>query len=136
MTTAMVLHRVRSRLVNARETLINQLRAILLERGHRIALVAEMRANGSNSTNHLALNREFMDLVRAQEQARRLMTVPGVGVLNATALIAAVGECRSSCFSLFYSTNASSAARPTGCSRSLSDHPTSRSVVANFCIRL
>lgn len=31
------LHRVRSRLVNARKTLINQLRAILLERGHVIA---------------------------------------------------------------------------------------------------
>lgn len=31
------LHRVRSRLVNARKTLINQLRAILLERGHIIA---------------------------------------------------------------------------------------------------
>ena len=31
------LHRVRSRLVNARRALINQLRAILLERGHVVA---------------------------------------------------------------------------------------------------
>jgi transposase len=114
------LHRVRSRLVNARKTLINQLRAILLERGHIIAqgprrldraldelladddfavscriraLVVEMRAEWQQLDERIdALNREFMDLVRAQEQARRLMTIPGVGVLNATALIAAVGD--------------------------------------------
>lgn len=39
-----------------------------------------------------ALNREFMELVRAQDAARRPVTIPGVGVLNATALMAAIGD--------------------------------------------
>jgi transposase len=114
------LHRVRSRLVNARKTLINQLRAILLERGHVIAkgpqrldraldemlagddlditgriraLVIEMRNEWRELDQRIeALNAEFKDYVRAHEAARRLIAIPGIGVLNATALTAAIGD--------------------------------------------
>jgi transposase len=114
------LHRVRCRLVNARKTLINQLRAILLERGHVIArgpqrldraldeilareeldisgrmrtLVTEMRDEWRDLDRRIeALNAEFKEHVRAHEAARRLITIPGIGVLNATALTAAIGD--------------------------------------------
>ncbi len=113
------LHRVRSRLVRARTTLINQLRAILLERGHVIPkgpraleqalaeiisssddvsgrvrrLVEEMREEWAALNQRIAgLNREFLERARADEAARRLVSIPGIGVLNATALVAAVGD--------------------------------------------
>ncbi len=113
------LHRVRSRLVRARTTLINQLRAILLERGHIIPkgpraleravgeiiassddvsgrvhrLVEEMREEWAALNQRIAgLNREFLERARADEAARRLVSIPGIGVLNATALVAAVGD--------------------------------------------
>ncbi len=113
------LHRVRARLVTARTTLINQLRAILLERGHIIPqgrraleqalpdilahsdrisgrmrqLVEEMQAEWEALDLRItALNREFLERARADEAVRRLVTIPGIGVLNATALIAAVGD--------------------------------------------
>lgn len=114
------LHRVRSRLVAERTTLINQMRAILLERGlvfaagrckferavdtlleewasglservHR--LVAELRDEWKVlDTKIAALNAEFLSLARDNLAARRLTTIPGIGVLNATALIAAIGN--------------------------------------------
>ena len=114
------LHRVRQRLVGARRTLVNQLRAILFERGHAIAqgrrklelavdamladpdlalsgrmreLVAEIRAEWRDLDRRIdALNAEFTACARADDAARRLVTIPGIGVLNATALIAAVGD--------------------------------------------
>lgn len=114
------LHRVRQRLVGARRTLVNQLRAILFERGHAIAqgrrklelavdvmladpdlalsgrmraLVAEIRAEWRDLDRRIdALNAEFAACARADDTARRLVTIPGIGVLNATALIAAVGD--------------------------------------------
>lgn len=114
------LHRVRSRLVTARTTLINQLRAILLERGLAIPkgrralddalaeilvdpsdrisgrmrqLVGEMRAEWEALDGRIAaLNREFLERARADQVARRLVSIPGIGVLNATALLAAVGD--------------------------------------------
>jgi transposase len=113
------LHRVRSRLVTARTALINQLRAILLERGHVIPkgrraleqalaeivasldqasgrvrrLVEEMREEWTALDRRIdALNRELLERARADAAARRLITIPGIGVLNATALIAAVGD--------------------------------------------
>jgi hypothetical protein len=113
------LHRVRSRLVGARRTLLNQLRAILLERGHIFpqgrrkleaavdALVSDPASEISGRVRQLvtdirlewqaldsrieALNAEFIAIARHDDAARRLVTIPGVGVLNATALVAAVG---------------------------------------------
>jgi len=114
------LHRVRSRLVGVRTALINQLRAILLERGITVPqgrrtferaadallaeadclppgrireLVADMRGEWREIDKRIAaLDREFVELARADTAARRLSSVPGIGPLTATAMIAAVGN--------------------------------------------
>jgi transposase len=114
------LHRVRSRLVAARRTLLNQLRAILFERGlafpqgrrqlelavdailgdadHSLSprmrrLVEEIRGEWRALDGRIeALNDEFAALIKTDAAAKRLVTVPGIGVLNATALIAAIGD--------------------------------------------
>jgi transposase len=114
------LHRVRSRLVGARTTLINQMRAILLERGITVAqgrtkfekaidgmladeivlapgrirdLLLEIREEWAALDRRIkALDQEFAQLACTDEVARRLTTIPGVGALNATALVAAVGR--------------------------------------------
>ncbi len=114
-----ILHRVRERLVNARTALTNQMRAILLERGiivpkgrinlmRRVeglmtgdpALSARTRTLlGDLCDEWAGLDRrikeyddELAALTRDDVQARRLTTIPGIGVINATALIAAVGD--------------------------------------------
>ena len=114
------LHRVRSRLVGARTTLINQMRSVLLERGITIAqgrrkfkkevdailadeallapgricdLLLDMRAEWAALDQRIdALDQEFAQLARTDDVARRLTSIPGVGALNATALVAAVGK--------------------------------------------
>lgn len=112
------LHRARDRLVGERTALINQLRAVLLERGITVAqgrrelerhlagldaqvglsqrmrvLVEDMRTQWSELDRRIAeLDKEFVNWTRKEEAARRLMTIPGIGVLNATALIAAIGQ--------------------------------------------
>ena len=113
------LHRARERLVQARTALINQLRAILLERGITLAkgrgvLMRRLEEMGvvnlavSARTRELvgdllqecaALDKrirgydeEFAVLTRTDAQARLLGSIPGVGVINATALLAAVGD--------------------------------------------
>jgi len=114
------LHRARDRLVSERTALINQLRAVLLERGLVIpqgrrkleqhlaamldeggdvplsprvrALVEDMRAEWRQLDQRIrAFDDEFAALARTNEAARRLATIPGIGVLNATALVAAIG---------------------------------------------
>jgi transposase len=120
------LHRSRSRLVGERTALINQLRAVLLERGitvaqgrHRLQryltlalggadtpplplslricrLIDDMRAQWSDLDRRIAaFDAEFVAEARSDAATRRLTTIPGIGVLNATALIAAVGDARS-----------------------------------------
>jgi len=115
------LHRARDRLVGERTALINQLRAILLERGVTVAqgrrqlerhltnadalddlsdrmrlLIEDMRAQWSELDRRIAqMDAELAEWARNEEAARRLMTIPGIGVLNATALIAAVGSAES-----------------------------------------
>jgi transposase len=119
------LHRVRDRLVSERTALINQLRAVLLERGftapqgrrkleHALtmlldqtderdsdvilssrthALVKDMRAEWAELDQRIrAYDDEFAALAKADEVTRRLATIPGIGVLNATALAAAIGN--------------------------------------------
>jgi transposase len=113
------LHRVRDRTVIARTALTNQLRAILLERGltfpkgrktlmrrlnqlpvelnglgARIQqLVADIHAESAELDKRIeALNDELAEVARRDEPARRLATIPGVGVINATALVAAIGD--------------------------------------------
>jgi transposase len=115
------LHRARDRLVSERTALINQLRAILLERGstapqgrrkleqHLAAmldgdsdaplsprmrqLIDDMRAEWLALDRRIAVfDNEFAARARSDADARRLATIPGIGVLNATALVAAVGN--------------------------------------------
>lgn len=113
-----VLHRARERLVLARTALINQLRAVLLERGITVpkgrAVVTkrldDMLANGlgvserarklledlntecADLTRRIkAYDDEFITITRIDPQAKRLATIPGIGSINASALMAAVG---------------------------------------------
>lgn len=114
-----VLHRARERLVLARTSLINQLRAVLLERGivlpkgrailmrrldeigldglavsaRAVQLLKDLRQECAVLDQRIrAYDDELADLTRSDEQARRLASIPGVGVINATALLAAVGD--------------------------------------------
>lgn len=114
-----ILHRVRERLVNARTALINQLRAVLLERGiilpkGRVNLMRRLEelmmgdtvVSGRTRTLLSDLRDEWAELdrrvkdyddelaalTREDVQARRLATIPGIGVINATALLAAIGD--------------------------------------------
>ena len=96
------LHRVRSRLVSMRTMLMNQLRAILLERGLVFPqgrrkfetavgiLVTDPQAQIGARIQ--ALDREFVAHARADEAARRLVSISGVGPMTATALRAAVDD--------------------------------------------
>ncbi|QRF54325.1 IS110 family transposase (plasmid) [Rhizobium rosettiformans] len=114
------LHRARSRLVAARKTLVNQLRAILLERGHTfrqgreilereidpflaeppadlsarmLRLVGDMRAEWRSLNERInVLNDDLSEHARTDEAASRLASIPGIGVLGATALVAAIGD--------------------------------------------
>jgi len=115
------LHRARDRLIGERTALINQLRAILLERGVSVAkgkhsletfvagllegpddhglsermrfLVDDMRAQWMELDRRIrAFDSEFVGFVRQNEDASRLVTIPGVGPLIASALIAAIGD--------------------------------------------
>ena len=114
-----ILHRVRERLVNARTALINQLRAVLLERGiilpkGRVNLMRRLEdlmtgdpAVSARARTLLSALRdewagldrrikeyddELAALTREDVQARRLATIPSIGVINATALLAAIGD--------------------------------------------
>lgn len=106
-------HRIRQRLVGVRRTLVNQLRAILFERGVSVAqgrqrferavdemlsepdgrlsaailaLVADIRAEWRALDRRIdALNEESASTAREDEAARRLLSIPGVGVLGSGA---------------------------------------------------
>ena len=114
------LHRARDRLVAERTALINQLRGFLLERGIAVPqgrrklelqlaamlaegevplsprvrqLVDDMRAQWAELDRRIgAFDDEFVARAKEDEAARRLATIPGIGVMNATALIAAIGN--------------------------------------------
>jgi len=114
------LHRVRERWVMRRTAVVNQVRSLLLERGltvpkgrrhlnqalPRILEDAELPLSGSFRVllaelklelEQLAARIEQMDAVieqeaRENEACQRLTTIPGVGPVTATALIAAIGN--------------------------------------------
>jgi len=118
------LHRSRDRLVGERTALTNQLRAILLERGivapkgrrkleeSLVALMDEQGGEGLSSRMVLlvedaraqwaeldrriaAFDAEFVCWAKENGDARRLATIPGVGAIVASALVAAVGHAES-----------------------------------------
>ena len=114
------LHRARDRTVGERTSLMNQLRAILLERGIivpqgraklRLRLAELMRQGIEQLSSRIrrliedmlarwqtlderiaAFDAEFSAEAKQNEAARRLTSIPGIGALNATALVAAVGD--------------------------------------------
>lgn len=114
------LHRVRERWVMRRTAVVNQIRSLLLERGltlpkgrrHVDALLpriledAELNLSGSFRVllaqlqvelDQLTGRIEQMDAViqqraREDEACQRLTTIPGIGPVTATALIAAIGN--------------------------------------------
>ncbi len=118
-----MLHRARERLVSRRTALINQMRAILLDRGvavpqgkralqralpqiladpadtglsgRIVTLLADMLAEWEELDRRIAaFDTEFLALAREDEAVRRLVAVPGFGPLTASALVAAVGDAR------------------------------------------
>jgi transposase len=59
-------------------------------------LINDMRAQWCDLDQRIAaFDAEFVAAARSDATTRRLATIPGIGVLNATALIAAVGNARS-----------------------------------------
>ena len=115
------LHRSRDRLVGERTALINQLRAILLERGmvapqgkrkleqflsvlmdeqdgaglspRMVILVADVGAQWAELDRRItAFDGELVRWARENEDARRLVTIPGFGAIIASALVASVGR--------------------------------------------
>ena len=114
------LHRARDRLVGMRTALVNQIRGFLLERGIAVArgrrtLEKALPALLEDHANELgAMLRGLIECLRAQWRAveqpiaaldeqilavaqrdatsQRLMAIPGVGPMLATALVAAVGS--------------------------------------------
>ena len=117
------LRRVRDRLIAERTALINQLRALLMERGisvpqgrrklevfldravcespipvsaRLVQLIADMRQEWASLDRRIAaFDREFVIQARDDESARLLSTIPGIGALNATALTASIGNAES-----------------------------------------
>jgi transposase len=116
------LHRVREQLVGWRTALINQTRGLLAEHGIVLpqgawrlrsdvvavlddpasgltALAAELFRGLLDQLRELehriaTLDRHIVQLCRASEVCRRLATLPGVGPIIATALVASVGDGR------------------------------------------
>ena len=114
------LHRARDRAVGERTSLMNQLRVVLLERGvimpqgrAKLRLrVSELLRQGTGELSSriqlliedmmtrwlpldqriAAFDAEFAAEAKRDEAARRLTSIPGIGALNATALVAAVGD--------------------------------------------
>ena len=114
------LHRIRQGLIKERTALINQLRGLLSEFGlimpkgrysaqHDIPGILEDAENGlpmltrkllhdtwlrlrTLNEQILTYDRELNHLVHDSEPAKRLMTIPGIGAITATALLASVGD--------------------------------------------
>jgi transposase len=114
------LHRVRDRWIGRRTAVINQLRGFLLEHGITVAtgpahlskqipsiledadnllsprmrtLMMELRSEWKKLEEQIdAINRELAESAKKQDSCRRLLTIPGIGPLTATALTAAIGN--------------------------------------------
>lgn len=116
-----ILHRHRQRLVRRRTSLVNQLRGIIYERGRVTAkgkvalrrLAAEVIGDTASTTMTPllrevvqdlydewlwlerridAIDRQLLRLCRQSDAARRLATIPGIGPVTATAVVAAIAD--------------------------------------------
>jgi transposase len=116
------LHRIRSQIVARRTAQANQVRGLLLEYGiiipkgisyirRQIPLILEDADNGLSNLFRQLLNDLYLEFVHLDERVdaleetlkalcaqsedcQRLLTIPGVGLLSATALVAAIGDIR------------------------------------------
>ena len=116
------LHRIRDRLIRNRTGLMNQARAFCIEYGLAMrkgpgGFRVDIRRHLDNPDNDLTdamrallrdlladleyierrvlgLTKEIEAVAHTDERARRLMTIPGIGALGATALLAAAGDGR------------------------------------------
>jgi len=114
------LHRVRDRLIARRTSVINQLRAFLLERGMtfakmptklKIAMPEILESADSNLTPRMrnlvgllwsewkeleqqitAMNTEVEQIASSDPACQRLRQIPGIGPLIATAVVASIGN--------------------------------------------
>ncbi len=114
------LHRVRDRWIGRKTAVINQLRGFLLEHGITVAagsahlkrqlpsiledaenllsprmrtLLLELRDEWTKLEEQIdTANREFAEAAKKDDGCRRLLTIPGLGPLTATALIAAISN--------------------------------------------
>ncbi len=114
------IHRMRSLSVERRTAQVNQVRGLLLEYGieipqgraalmRRLPEILEDAENGLSERFRAALNglleelrhldeqvayydTQIQTIAQSDETVQRLMTIPGIGALVATALVAAVGE--------------------------------------------
>ncbi len=113
-------HRVRARLVRHRTSVINQIRALLLERGiavrqgarflraalpdilgretellspRMVRVITELSGDLRHLDERLdEVTAEIEALAKADDACRRLMTVPGIGPIIASAMVAAIGD--------------------------------------------
>ena len=114
------MHRVRSRLVRHRTSVINQIRALLLERGiavrqgvrflraalpdilgqeserlspRMVGVIADLSGDFRHLDERLDdVTAEIETLAKADHACQRLMTVPGIGPIIASAMVSAIGE--------------------------------------------
>ena len=114
------MHRVRSRLVSQRTAIVNQIRAFLLERGiavrqglrflrHALPDILANRADVltprmvhmieelAGDLHHLdtridSVTGEIETVARDDQACQRLMTVPGIGPIIASAMVATIGD--------------------------------------------
>jgi transposase len=116
----LALHRVRSRLVGQRTGLINQIRGFLIERGitvrqgvmplrkalpdilgsnaevlssRMVSLIADLAQDWRRLDERIeTVSAEIEALAQQDESCQRLMTVPGVGPIISSAVVAAIGN--------------------------------------------
>jgi transposase len=114
------LHRVRSRLISDRTAVINQIRSFLLERGipvrqglrflrhqlpdilatrtdvlspRMVRIVEDLAGDWSHLDERIEnVTDEIETLARGDASCRQLMTVPGIGPIIASAMVAAIGN--------------------------------------------
>ena len=114
------LHRVRSRLVSERTAVINQIRGFLLERGiivrqggrflrqqlpdilakrtdvlspRMVRIVADLAGDWRQLDERIeTVTDEIETLAKSDDNCRRVMTVPGIGPIISSAMVAAIGS--------------------------------------------
>jgi transposase len=114
------LHRVRSRLVSQRTAVINQIRGFLLERGiivrqglrflrqllpdilakrtdvlspRMVRIVSDLAGDWRQLDDRIeTVTDEIETLAKSDDSCRRVMTVPGIGPIISSAMVAAIGN--------------------------------------------